>query len=77
MFMYTGLRASSESPFTQHLSTLSSNASCKTTPEVYLDIWHLGKLTVLSVYIPMSYPQYAASLFAGNDFCRALFAFGK
>ncbi|KAH8821786.1 multidrug transporter [Xylogone sp. PMI_703] len=27
-------------------------------------------------YIPMSYPQYAASLFAGNDFCRAMFAFG-
>lgn len=24
----------------------------------------------------MSYPQYAASLFAGNDFCRAMFAFG-
>lgn len=24
----------------------------------------------------MSYPQYAASLFAGNDFCRSLFAFG-
>ena len=28
------------------------------------------------VYIPMSYPQYAASLFASNDACRALFAFG-
>jgi DHA1 family multidrug resistance protein-like MFS transporter len=24
----------------------------------------------------MSYPQYAASLFAGNDFVRSLFAFG-
>jgi DHA1 family multidrug resistance protein-like MFS transporter len=24
----------------------------------------------------MSYPQYAASLFDGNDFCRSLFAFG-
>lgn len=24
----------------------------------------------------MSYPEYAASLFAGNDFCRSLFAFG-
>jgi DHA1 family multidrug resistance protein-like MFS transporter len=24
----------------------------------------------------MSYPQYAASLFAGNDFCRSAFAFG-
>ncbi|KAF2437231.1 MFS general substrate transporter [Karstenula rhodostoma CBS 690.94] len=28
-------------------------------------------------YIPMSYPQYAASLFAGNDFFRSLFAFGS
>ncbi|PSN69880.1 MFS general substrate transporter [Corynespora cassiicola Philippines] len=27
-------------------------------------------------YVPMSYPQYAASLFAGNDFFRSLFAFG-
>ncbi|KAF2022039.1 major facilitator superfamily transporter [Aaosphaeria arxii CBS 175.79] len=27
-------------------------------------------------YIPMSYPRYAASLFAGNDFFRSLFAFG-
>jgi DHA1 family multidrug resistance protein-like MFS transporter len=24
----------------------------------------------------MSYPKYAASLFAVNDFCRSLFAFG-
>jgi DHA1 family multidrug resistance protein-like MFS transporter len=29
------------------------------------------------VYIPLSYPQYAASLFAGNDFCRSAFAFGS
>ncbi|KAL5412281.1 hypothetical protein PMIN04_009930 [Paraphaeosphaeria minitans] len=28
-------------------------------------------------YVPMSYPQYAASLFAGNDFFRSLFAFGS
>ncbi|KAH6866593.1 multidrug transporter [Alternaria rosae] len=28
-------------------------------------------------YVPMSYPQYAASLFAGNDFCRSAFAFGS
>ncbi|CZR59550.1 related to FLR1-Putative H+ antiporter regulated by yAP-1 and involved in multidrug resistance [Phialocephala subalpina] len=27
-------------------------------------------------YIPMSYPPYAASLFAGNDICRSLMAFG-
>ena len=33
-------------------------------------------LTTCSSYIPMSYPQYAASLFAGNDFFRAMFAFG-
>ena len=28
-------------------------------------------------YDPMSYPTYAASLFAGNDFCRSGFAFGS
>ncbi|RII10122.1 hypothetical protein CUC08_Gglean006112 [Alternaria sp. MG1] len=28
-------------------------------------------------YVPMSYPTYAASLFAGNDFCRSGFAFGS
>ncbi|KAL2358955.1 hypothetical protein BJ546DRAFT_961725, partial [Cryomyces antarcticus] len=33
-------------------------------------------LQCIFVYIPMSYPQYAASLFAGNDLCRSLFAFG-
>ncbi|KAE8452965.1 hypothetical protein EG329_012152 [Mollisiaceae sp. DMI_Dod_QoI] len=27
-------------------------------------------------YIPMSYPPYAASLFASNDLCRSLMAFG-
>jgi hypothetical protein len=27
------------------------------------------------IYIPMSYPQYAASLFAGNDLFRSAFAF--
>lgn len=26
------------------------------------------------VYLPMSYPKYAASLFAANDLCRSLFA---
>lgn len=26
------------------------------------------------VYLPMSYPRYAASLFAANDLCRSLFA---
>ncbi|EFX05503.1 benomyl methotrexate resistance protein [Grosmannia clavigera kw1407] len=29
------------------------------------------------VYVPLSYPQYAASLFAGNDFFRSAFAFGS
>jgi hypothetical protein len=28
------------------------------------------------MYIALSYPQYAASLFAGNDLCRSIFAFG-
>ncbi|MCJ1400301.1 hypothetical protein MMC11_003506 [Xylographa trunciseda] len=32
-------------------------------------------LQCIFVYIPMSYPQYAASLFASNDFCRSIFAF--
>jgi hypothetical protein len=27
-------------------------------------------------YIPMSYPPFAASLFASNDLCRSLMAFG-
>jgi hypothetical protein len=34
-------------------------------------------LQCIFVYIPLSYPQYAASLFAGNDFCRSAFAFGS
>lgn len=29
------------------------------------------------VYVPISYPQYAASLFAGNDFFRSALAFGS
>lgn len=33
-------------------------------------------LQCIFTYVPMSYPQYAASLFAGNDFARSLFAFG-
>lgn len=28
------------------------------------------------VYLPLSYPNYAASLFAGNDLFRSLFAAG-
>ena len=34
-------------------------------------------LQCIFIYIPMSYPQYAASLFASNDFCRSAFAFGS
>nr|OQO06428.1 hypothetical protein B0A51_17566 [Rachicladosporium sp. CCFEE 5018]OQO28458.1 hypothetical protein B0A51_03007 [Rachicladosporium sp. CCFEE 5018] len=30
----------------------------------------------LFVYLPLSYPQYAASLFSGNDVCRSAFAAG-
>lgn len=37
----------------------------------------LNKHLYWTVYVPMSYPQYAASLFAGNDFFRSLFAFGS
>lgn len=33
-------------------------------------------LQCVFVYIPLSYPEYTASLYAGNDFCRSLFAFG-
>ena len=32
-------------------------------------------LQTIFVYIPMSYPQYAASLFASNDLVRSAFAF--
>lgn len=28
------------------------------------------------IYLPLSYPRYAASLFAANDLCRAMFAAG-
>ena len=31
-------------------------------------------LQSLSLYIPLSYPQYSASLFAANDFCRSALA---
>jgi DHA1 family multidrug resistance protein-like MFS transporter len=33
-------------------------------------------LQCISIYIPSSYPQYAASLFAANDFCRSALAVG-
>ncbi|KAG0648233.1 MFS general substrate transporter [Hyphodiscus hymeniophilus] len=33
-------------------------------------------ILAIFTYIPMSYPPYAASLFASNDFCRSAMAFG-
>ncbi|MCJ1246194.1 hypothetical protein MMC30_003399 [Trapelia coarctata] len=33
-------------------------------------------LQCISIYIPRSYPMYAASLFAANDFCRSALAVG-
>lgn len=42
---------------------------------------HAGSVFVILqcifFYLPMSYPSYAASLFAGNDFCRSSFAAGS
>ena len=29
------------------------------------------------LYVPLSYPKYAASLFAGNDLCRSSMAAGS
>ena len=29
------------------------------------------------MYLPLTYPQYAASLFAGNDACRSMLAAGS
>ena len=42
-------------------------------------IYSIGVFTILqclSIYIPRSYPKYAASLFAANDFCRSALAAG-
>jgi len=39
-------------------------------PQVFIVI--LGIFT----YVPMTYPEYAASLFASNDICRSMLAFG-
>lgn len=32
-------------------------------------------IQLIFVYLPLVYPQYAASLFAGNDFARSSLAF--
>ncbi|KAI5296940.1 hypothetical protein KEM55_005376 [Ascosphaera atra] len=34
------------------------------------------QLSCVFMYLPQSYPRYAASLFGMNDFVRAAFAFG-
>lgn len=48
-------------------------------PTVGIFIFTIGVLIILLclfIYIPMCYPQYAASLFAANDFFRSTFAAG-
>ena len=48
-------------------------------PTIFLAIYPFSAFIVLQgifAYLPMSYPKYAASLFAFNDFVRSLFAFG-
>lgn len=48
-------------------------------PTIGVTIFTIGiflMLQCLFVYIPLSYPQYAASLFAGNDFARSALATG-
>ena len=44
-----------------------------------ISIYTLGVFTIFQcvfIYIPLTYPQYAASLFAGNDLCRSSLAAG-
>ena len=44
-----------------------------------ITIFSVGVFVILqciSIYIPRSYPHYAASLFAANDFCRSALAVG-
>jgi hypothetical protein len=44
-----------------------------------VSIYTLGVFTIFQcvfIYIPLTYPQYAASLFAGNDLCRSALAAG-
>ena len=48
-------------------------------PLIGVVIFVTGFFTVMQglfVYLPLSYPQYAASLFSGNDVCRSTFAAG-
>jgi DHA1 family multidrug resistance protein-like MFS transporter len=36
----------------------------------------ISSFQCIFTYIPLSYPDYAASLFAANDFCRSALAAG-
>lgn len=48
-------------------------------PTIGVTIYTVGIFIILQcvfVYISMTYPEYAASLFAGNDFCRSALAAG-
>ena len=48
-------------------------------PTIGIGIFTLGIFVVIQcifLYLPLTYPQYAASLFAGNDFMRSTLAAG-
>lgn len=48
-------------------------------PTIGVTIYTIGIFIILQcvfVYISLTYPNYAASLFAGNDFCRSALAAG-
>ena len=49
-------------------------------PLIGVVIFVMGTFFILQsifVYVPLSYPKYAASLFAGNDLCRSAMAAGS
>jgi MFS transporter, DHA1 family, multidrug resistance protein len=49
-------------------------------PTIGITIYAMSVFIILQcvfVYVPLSYPQYAASLFAGNDFVRSAMACGS
>jgi len=49
-------------------------------PTIGIVIYAMSVFIILQcvfVYVPLSYPQYAASLFAGNDFVRSAMACGS
>lgn len=50
-----------------YISATRSKADCSTKVFILMQ--------VIFVYLPLTYPQYAASLFAGNDFARSSLAF--